>query len=184
MENREIALKLWNMLGTLPKMQFAHGFDPERFPEPSEIPPFKEPTVTGREVEAMWNKAGKPSVSMKFENMEPKELLGRVVKIHQSHGGIQFSFVHAVTKFTFHAFNFPSKFGLNGSAKNSDTWHPTWCELSTRQEWAAFNVEMKAKRERNNLVNAIIDLLQRKDDLAPSVDQLKDAAKTLGLTEL
>jgi len=41
MENREIALKLWNMLGTLPKMQFAHGFDPERFPEPSEIPPLQ-----------------------------------------------------------------------------------------------------------------------------------------------
>lgn len=184
METREIALKWWSMLGTLPQMQFAHGFDPERFPEPSEVPPFKEPTVTGREVEAMWNKAGKPSVSMEFEDMEPKELLGRVVKIHHSHGMVDFSFVTVVTKFSFHAFNSLVKFKLNGCAQNSNAWHPTRCELSTREEWRAFSEEMKAKRKHNKLVNAIIDHLQRKDNFAPSENQLKDAAKALGLTEL
>lgn len=185
METREIAIKWWNMLGTLSRMQFAHGLDAERFPEPPRIPPFKSPELTGREIELIWDNAGKPSTSMVFRNMQPSELLGRVVRIEYSNGRIDFSFIIAVTKTSFVVYNGSSNFDIkNGSKRGGGSWDTTQCELSTREAWDVFSKEMRAKRERDKLKNAIIDHTQRKDGFAPTLEQLKAAAEALGLVKV
>lgn len=184
MTTREIAIKWWGMLGTLAHMQLAHGFDPERFPEPPKIPPFKAPTVTGREVEQMWENAGKPSTSMEFDGMQPSELLGRVVKIYESHTNtVTFSFILAVTKTSFSVFNGPTFDIKSGSKRGGGSWDTTRCELSTREAWSEHNKEVKAKADRRKLVNAIIDHMQRRDGIAPTMEQLEAAAKELGLVK-
>lgn len=173
------------MLGTKPRMQFACNMDPERFPPVPKVPPFEDPFVTGREVEQIWKNAGKPSISMEFDELTSVELLGRVVKIHVSHAiEPSFSYIEAVTHISFMLHNNGVEFSVGtGSAIKALGMERTYCELTTRAEWDEHANKMKAVRERNKLVNAIIDLVQRKDSLAPTMEQLQAAANAMGLVK-
>lgn len=185
MTTRETAIKWWGMLGTKAQMQHAHGLDPERFPAPMAIPPFKAPEgLTGREIEQMWEAFGKPGVSMEFGEHEPQELLGRVVKvIHHGVKPLMFSFIEGVASNSFHVFN-GGTFNIHtGSSTKRSAWDSAHCELSTREEWTRHSEEAKAQAKRRKLINAIIDHLQRKDGFAPTTEQVEAAAKELGLVK-
>jgi hypothetical protein len=184
MSNRAVALEWWDLLSNAGRIAFANKMDPERFPTQGIIPPFNDPTVTGREVEKMWNDAGQPSISMDITKLKSGNLMGRIVKVVDEHTGdvVEFSFVNMIGPNTFRLFNHPLTFEI-GAGLPVEKRQSRICIMASRDEWGLFANEMKEQRKMHLLKQAIIEQVNRDRYPQPTKAQLEAAAAALGLTK-
>lgn len=184
MTTREQAIAWWNVLSNAGRMAFCNKMDSDRFKTVG-IPPWPDPTVTGREIEQMWE-MNRPSTSMDIRELGPDDLMGRVVKVTGGPSNItMFSFVKMVSDSNFRVFNCNATFKVRiGSQRGRGTEPPFLCELASREEWDKFADEERAKTARKRLVDDIIKQAQRSGYLASTDEQLKAAAEALGLVKV
>ena len=168
---RESALRWWNLLTDLGKnLVTTH-------------PAYRDPsTLTGREIEKVWNDRGQPSFSTNMRNLIGPELIGRAVEISGGTDINTYSTVISVRKQYFKVDGSKELYQIGSGRRRGDAgaWRPVRAKVISPE---FVNEELARRKAERHLNLTKEQLIHEIKSGRCTIEQLEAACVALGMVK-